>query len=267
MISTSIHGPAVDAFMPAINRVGDAAVGFDLRQLAPSVLDYPADVVLDAGVLAALAWQYDVDIEGLDQGGAVSVIKGAIALYRRGGTPWAIKQAMRNLGFDSVAITEGFIASVLHDGSWVRSGTYTHGGVYSNWSDFKVALICRFGFDGKRVFEDIEKSKNSRSRLTGVSVLVLISGPFIKFTKDIVTTGVYHRVGEGTDLLTMVPFDLDVDSKTLNVEIGAQFDAHEVTLLCGWDINGTLCGQTNFGSDISVPIRRNGCKTMIKVQL
>ena len=240
MIPSSIHGAAVDAFVPVINRVGDAVVGFDLRKLVPSFLDYPADVVLDAGLLTALAWQYDVDVDGLEQGEAVAVIKGAIALHRRGGTPWAIKRSLEIRGFDAVSISEGFLASVLHDGTWVHDGSHNHGGIYSNWSDFSVSLFGRSGFDGPVVLREINRRKSARSRLTGVSVTLVYA--------MLLQAPIYRMVLVCIESEVEVVYD--IDPYTLIFLLGSEYDARVVIGIKGYDSLGVVVGETVFPTAI-----------------
>ncbi len=256
MIPSSIHGDAVDAFVPMINRVGDPAVGFDLRKLVPSFLDYPADVVLDDGLLAALAWQYDVDVDGLEQGEAVAVIRGAIALHRRGGTPWAIKRALEIKGFEQVSIGERFFRDLFHDGSWVHDGSFTHGGSYNGWAEFFVSLgaYSEVGFNGTVVRREIDRRKSARGRLTSVSVLLRFamrpSAPIYKV--------VFVCAGEEEfDELYVI------DPYTLIFALGEEYDSRVVVGLRAYDRLDVVVGDVVFAD----PIIRAGCMVTIRLTL
>ena len=63
-----------------------------------------------------------------------------IALYRKKGTPWAMKQILAILGYPDVTIIEGGAvgAQILYDGAINYDGQYQHGG--GNWANFTVVV-------------------------------------------------------------------------------------------------------------------------------
>lgn len=66
------------------------------------------------------------------------LIKRAVELHRYKGTPWAIREIIRQLGFGEVEILEGLFDK-RRDGSFLRDGTYFHGD-RSKWAHYRVIL-------------------------------------------------------------------------------------------------------------------------------
>ena len=67
-----------------------------------------------------------------------NLIKRAVELHRYKGTPWAIREIIRQLGFGEVDLIEGLFDK-RHDGSFLRDGTYYHGD-RSKWAHYQVIL-------------------------------------------------------------------------------------------------------------------------------
>lgn len=124
--------PAVAAFEDLAARTGD----IDLK----SLLIYAIDTV-DASALVFLAEQFDVEGFG---GWALTeteqdrreLIKRAIELHRYKGTPYAIKEALRSVGFGSVRIDEGI--SAYMNGFFSMDGEIDMG--HLGWADFRVVI-------------------------------------------------------------------------------------------------------------------------------
>ncbi|WP_041639434.1 phage tail protein [[Mannheimia] succiniciproducens] len=66
------------------------------------------------------------------------LIKRAVELHRYKGTPWAIREIIRQLGFGEVEFLEGLFDK-RRDGSFVRDGAYFHGD-RSKWAHYRVIL-------------------------------------------------------------------------------------------------------------------------------
>lgn len=66
------------------------------------------------------------------------LIKNAIHLHRYKGTPWAIREIVRQLGFGEITIIEG-LGGKKHDGSFQRDGTYVYGDP-KRWAYYRVVL-------------------------------------------------------------------------------------------------------------------------------
>ncbi|MGF6098908.1 phage tail protein [Pseudomonas sp. 18175] len=67
-----------------------------------------------------------------------NLIKSSAEIHRFKGTPWAIREAIRVLGFGEVKLQEGFNDRV-YDGSFTFDGTYVHGAP-SAWALYRVFL-------------------------------------------------------------------------------------------------------------------------------
>ncbi|QEY23559.1 phage tail protein [Neisseria animalis] len=66
------------------------------------------------------------------------LIKGAYELHRYKGTPWAIREIVRRLGFGEVEIIEG-MGNKRHDGEITRNGRYAHGHS-DRWAHYRVIM-------------------------------------------------------------------------------------------------------------------------------
>ncbi|MDU9392157.1 phage tail protein [Pseudomonas sp. zfem002] len=67
-----------------------------------------------------------------------NLIKSAAELHRYKGTPWAIREVIRLLGFGEVTLQEG-LSNRVRDGSIRRDGEYVHGDP-SAWPCYRVFL-------------------------------------------------------------------------------------------------------------------------------
>lgn len=66
------------------------------------------------------------------------LIKGAYALHRHKGTPWAIREIVRRLGFGEVEIIEG-MGGKRHDGGITREGRYARGHS-DRWAHYRIIM-------------------------------------------------------------------------------------------------------------------------------
>jgi phage tail P2-like protein len=104
------------------------------------VLVYIIDTVNEAA-LPYLAEQFDVlGYKGWDFTTTTQerrdLIKRAIELHRTKGTPFAIKQSLRQIGFLDAEIQEG--GNLVYDGSIIHNGDYQYLG--GSWAYFSVIL-------------------------------------------------------------------------------------------------------------------------------
>lgn len=67
-----------------------------------------------------------------------NLIKGAYDLHQRKGTPWAIREIVKRLGFGTVEIIEG-LNNRFHNGAISRNGHYRHGDPHA-WAHYRVIL-------------------------------------------------------------------------------------------------------------------------------
>lgn len=66
------------------------------------------------------------------------LIKGAYELHRYKGTPWAIREIVRRLGFGEVTILEG-LGNKRHDGEITRNGLYAYGHS-DRWAHYRIIM-------------------------------------------------------------------------------------------------------------------------------
>lgn len=66
------------------------------------------------------------------------LIKGAYLLHRYKGTPWAIREIARRLGFGEVEITEGY-GNKRHNGEIVRNGRHAYGH-RDRWAHYRITM-------------------------------------------------------------------------------------------------------------------------------
>ncbi|MFD2645146.1 phage tail protein [Pseudomonas japonica] len=67
-----------------------------------------------------------------------NLIKSSAMLHRYKGTPWAVREVIRLLGFGEVRIQEG-LGNQTHNGSIKRNGSHVHGDP-SAWARYRVFL-------------------------------------------------------------------------------------------------------------------------------
>ena len=152
-------------------RVFDEVIEARLNQLEiEKVLVYLVDTV-DASALFSLATQFDVlGFKGwrlaTTEQEQRELIKKAIELHRYKGTPFAIREAVKAVGFFDVDIVEG--GGVLHNSTTNYDGSVTYGS--TDWAVFRV-LIDLGNVKGlttetlDALVELINEYKNARSTL------------------------------------------------------------------------------------------------------
>lgn len=70
-----------------------------------------------------------------------ALIKSAIELHRHKGTPWAVREMIRRLGFGEVDLIEN-IGRLSYDGTRQHNGWFVHGDP-SMWAVYRVILLER----------------------------------------------------------------------------------------------------------------------------
>ncbi|OIT13454.1 phage tail protein I [Ralstonia solanacearum] len=122
-----------------------------------------------SALLPWMAWQFGVDGWELaeSEDARRALYKGAIPLHMRKGTPWAVREVIRRLGFGEVTIVEGRRIR-RRDGSCTRNGDYVHGR-RGAWAEYIVKLshpITRDQADHLRIA--IERYAPARSHLVAL---------------------------------------------------------------------------------------------------
>jgi len=145
--------------------------------LSPAMI-YLVDVV-NADALPFLASQFDVEgFKGWNLATTEQqkrdLIKSAIELKRKRGTPFAIKRALASIGFPNVEIQEGI---QIGDGPFYYDGAYNHDGAIMHggfaWAAFRVLISTQYPDEVTDETKELIRQliiyyKNARSFLTEV---------------------------------------------------------------------------------------------------
>ena len=156
--------------------------GIDLTPLLVYLID-----TTSAEALPYLAEQFGV----LGYGGWIiaegetqqrELLKKALELQRYKGTPWAIKEILKSVGFGGATITEGGTGySPIYDAEFTHNTEITYGGSsFYEWATFNIALDLGetrgiTTAETALAINVVKAYKNARSRLIGVSYSVSIS--------------------------------------------------------------------------------------------
>lgn len=130
-----------------------------------------------ANALPALGWQFGlIGAEGWHLADDVDqkreLIRRAVLLQRRRGTPWAVKEALRALGFPAASIQEGQ-PRLLMDGTTTFDAATTLSGD-TRWALFGITVDVGeerglTGRDRELVRQTVAAWKNARSELSRVA--------------------------------------------------------------------------------------------------
>lgn len=158
---------------PTIKLYEDLAARMQDLDLTCLLVYNPATV--PAPALYALAEQFGVTGDGGWNAAETDearreLIKRAIELQKHKGTPWAIREVLRSVGFTDVEITEG--PDLKYDGKYPYDGTRFYGDP-DNWAIFRVRIyvpdINAITVETEaKVIGLINEYKNERSQLLGV---------------------------------------------------------------------------------------------------
>lgn len=131
---------------------------------------------LPEDALHLLAWQFNImGSDGWDLASTPEerrqLIRRALDLHRHRGTPWAIREAVKALGYADAEIVEG-LPIALYDGDKTHSAVETYGGG-TRWALFRVLLDLgeNKGVSATQIGQLvalIERWKNARSHLVDV---------------------------------------------------------------------------------------------------
>lgn len=149
------------------------------KVLRPSVDDEIVRTLWDADRCPAawlpwLAWALAVDGWELaeSEDAKRALIRGSMALHRKKGTPWAVREVIRRLGFGEVTIIEGR-SNRRRDGLITRNGDQLHGKA-SAWAEYIVKLnrpVTRDQADKLR--RAIERYAPARSKLAALDYVAV----------------------------------------------------------------------------------------------
>ncbi len=167
-----------DLSTEALNELIDRLGSLDLTPLLIYIIDN-----VHASALPHLAWQFHVEGYGLTQTDAEkrSLIKKSLELHRYKGTPWAVKEAVKAVGYKDATLEER-LPDVKYDGAYNYAGTEDYmGGV--RWALFRV--LIDIGETKSLTASDIQKLvalineyKNARSHLKDITFKSTIEDRF-----------------------------------------------------------------------------------------
>ena len=124
--------------LTALDDIGTRLNRMDKSQIMTSFVDLVPTEFLE---LLAEKWSvtgYDGWLLAESIDAKRKLIKRAVELHRYKGTPWSMREIIRQLGFGEVEIIEGLFDK-RHDGSFTRDGTYFHGD-HSKWAHYRVIM-------------------------------------------------------------------------------------------------------------------------------
>ena len=207
------------ASVPHLTAILDTAEAYIKRMDLKPVLMYLIDTT-SAEALPYLAEQLDVlGYKGwaltTNEQEQRELLKKAIELHRYKGTPWAIKEALKSVGFGSSEISEG-LPLFFYDGTYNYDGSQLHDGGVNNWAVFSAQVVLG-NTKGLSLSEIetarrlIEEYKPARSRLISLSFL-------LQFNDNIsINDGQLSYTRE--PLLGSDDFDLDTNSDMVTLRV------------------------------------------------
>ena len=166
----------IEALCEAIDKV--FYIENDISKLLVYIIDH-----VDSSALPHLAWQFH--IEGWELAQTIqekrNLIKSAIELHRYKGTPYAVKEAIKSVGYKDVKLIER-LPEVKYDGQYNYSGSEDYaGGV--RWALFRAIIDIGENkpittIETQRLINLINEYKNVRSHLKDISYAASVEDIF-----------------------------------------------------------------------------------------
>jgi biotin operon repressor len=72
------------------------------------------------------------------------LVRNALMLQRKRGTPWSVEEVMRLLGFSDAKVLDR-VNLLKYDGEAVHDGTYLFNAYFNNWREYKIRLYLDAG--------------------------------------------------------------------------------------------------------------------------
>lgn len=165
-----------DARGAAFGAAADAALDLNPWLACPLKVCEASD---DEEVLWELARQFDVG-GGLMQAMRTRkqrerLIRGALKLQMKRGTPWAVAEIMRLLGYTD-ADTIDRVGGLLYDATAIHDGEFRHESGVDEWNDYRIRLFIDRDSRGFTAADRVEAAALAenwaplRSNLTGFTV-------------------------------------------------------------------------------------------------
>jgi len=129
----------------------DGSLALDPWQAAPLKLSHASDEVL-----WELARQFDVAgplYQAMTcRAKKEQLVKMALRLQRKRGTPWAVEEVMRLLGYTDAKVLDR-VNALIYNGEADHDGLYNFDAGFEEWSDYRIRL---FMDDDSRAFTDYD---------------------------------------------------------------------------------------------------------------
>lgn len=238
LIPPGIRDTSTLAFGDLIDRLGL----IPLDQLLVNLVDN-----VTAGALPHLAEQFHITgLEGwslcVTEADRRSLIKRAIWLHRKKGTPWAVKEGLKSVGFGGAELIER-LPSLNYDGVETFTGTENYGsGV--NWARFRVLLDLGenrgVSLQETALIRDVVTEwKNERSHLDAITFRAVTTD-----TATIAESATTKAIDSQADIL---PWGLRYDGSA----------AHSSGRLLAFDGADTYAGQIRYNKAVGGDITYN----------
>ncbi len=176
-----------------------------------------------ADALPWLAWALSVDV--WDSSWSVdvkrSVIAESIAIHRRKGTVWAVREALRSAGFAEATVSEG-LPQLTHGGTQLYSGEETYFGG-SRWALFDVLIDL-----GE--YEGVDGSARSR-----MAALIDMAKPVSRHLREVsFSAELADELPQGEATTTTVSPSLEEEAH-FGLTYGGQIQHDQARLIEGFD--------------------------------
>jgi hypothetical protein len=169
-LAPSIRGIPLALLFARLALAGEGELLGPLARLAALSGDLPPLPPLPEDALDSLAWQLHVDgYEAAESYEAKRrMVDRSLLLHRRKGTPWAVAEALRSVGYADARVLEG-AGLVRHDGEILHDGAADHA-LNDRWAIFDVEVDLGgdmgLSVDSARTLRRVvEAWKNARSHL------------------------------------------------------------------------------------------------------
>ena len=83
------------------------------------------------------------------------LVEMALRLQRKRGTPWAVEEVMRLLGYTDAWVLDR-VRILLYDGEAIHDGTYNFDAYFEQWADYKIRLFID---ENSRAFTDYDREQ------------------------------------------------------------------------------------------------------------
>ena len=209
MVSTAALLPPIlkDVRGLAFAAALDKSLELDPWQACPLKIDHAPEVVLwelarQFGVAGPLYQAMKT------RGQKERLVEMALRLQRKRGTPWAVAEVMRLLGFTDAMVMDrtGYL---LYDGEAIHDGAYYFEALFSEWSDYGVRLYID---KDSREFKDYDREQAETLAAEWAPLRCKLVG---WQARHVLTTAVENVANEAAKLSSIVLMDKALNTYVL----------------------------------------------------